>query len=125
MCTPPVVNQIACENPLQGQDAAIWEVPAAGDPTIQGFATAMSRNKGETVGLKIRSSTPNYQIDILRLGYHGGDGARVIASGLTPTNTTSQPECETFDEVGLIDGGNWAISRSWSVPLTAVSGVYI
>ena len=39
----------------------------------------MSVNTGETVTFKIKSTTSNYHIDILRLGYYGGDGARLIA----------------------------------------------
>ncbi len=38
----------------------------------------MSVNKGQTVQFKIKSATSNFHIDILRLGYYGGDGARVL-----------------------------------------------
>ena len=86
----------------------------------------MSVNKGQTISFKIKSSTSNYHIDILRLGYYqNGDGARLIASNLAPTGTSTQPACQTFSTTGLIDCGNWAVSRSWTVPSTAVSGVYI
>ena len=47
-----------------------WEVDGAGDSTIQGYATSMSVNKGQTISFKIKSSTSNYHIDILRLGYY-------------------------------------------------------
>ena len=86
----------------------------------------MSVNKGQTISFKIKSSTSNYHIDILRLGYYqNGDGARLIASNLAPTGTSTQPACQTFSTTGLVDCGNWAVSRSWTVPSTAVSGVYI
>ena len=125
-CTPPVVNQVACENTQAGSPQSSWEVEGAGDSSIQGYATAMSVNKGQTISFKIKSSTSNYHIDILRLGYYqNGDGARLIASNLAPTGTSTQPACQTFSTTGLIDCGNWAVSRSWTVPSTAVSGVYI
>jgi N,N-dimethylformamidase beta subunit-like, C-terminal/Domain of unknown function (DUF4082)/Fibronectin type III domain len=125
-CTPPVVNQVACENTQAGSPQSSWEVEGAGDSSIQGYATAMSVNKGQTISFKIKSSTSNYHIDILRLGYYqNGDGARLIASNLTPTGTSTQPACQTFSTTGLIDCGNWSVSRSWTVPSTAVSGVYI
>ena len=80
-CDPPVTNPVACENTLPGADPSTWEIDKAGDDSIQGFATAMSVNKGETVSFKIKSATPNFRIDILRLGYYGGKGARADRSG--------------------------------------------
>src|SRR3954469_2258498 len=124
-CTPPVVNAVACENSLPGTPESQWEIDGSGDPSIQGFATSMSVNKGDTVGFKIKSPTSNYHIDILRLGYYGGDGARRVASNLTPTGSSNQPACQTFSDTGLIDCGNWALSATWTVPSTAVSGVYL
>src|SRR4051794_22563230 len=79
-CTAPVVNQVACENSLPGTPESQWQTDGAGDPTIQGFATSMSVNKGDSVSFKVDSPTTNYKIDILRLGYYNGDGARTIAS---------------------------------------------
>ena len=43
-----------------------WEVDGAGDSSIQGYATSMSVNKGQTISFKIKSTTSNYHIDILR-----------------------------------------------------------
>ena len=124
-CTPPVASEVACENTKPGAAPQSWEITNSGDPSIQGFATAMSVDRGEAISFKIDSETPNYTIDILRLGYYGGDGARRIASNLTPTGPSSQPECMHFADTGLIDCGNWSVSRSWTVPSNAVSGVYI
>ena len=36
-----------------------------------------------------------------------------------------QPSCLTDATTGLIDCGNWGVSASWTVPATAVSGVYL
>lgn len=123
-CDAPVTNAVACENTKAGAPEG-WEVQGSGDSTIQGFATSMSVNKGGTISFKIKSSTPSYRIDIMRLGYYGGAGARTIASNLTPTSTAAQPACQTFADSGLVDCGNWSVSRTWTVPSTAVSGVYI
>jgi len=100
-----------------------WEITGVGDDSIQGFATKMSVNVGQSISFKVDTSAP-YHIDILRLGYYDGDGARKIASNLTPT-ARNQPSCLTVQATGLIDCGNWAVSASWTVPSTAVSGVYI
>jgi hypothetical protein len=125
-CDAPVVNPVACENTKAGTPRSDWEISGAGDDTLQGFATQMSVNKGETVQFKIKSTTAAaYHVDILRLGYYGGDGARKLASNLAPTGTSTQPACQSQASTGLIDCGNWAVSLSWTVPSTAVSGVYI
>src|SRR3954468_723937 len=46
-------NAIVVENRLAG--ASDWDVNGAGDLTIQGFATDISVNKGETVHFKIKT----------------------------------------------------------------------
>jgi hypothetical protein len=124
-CDPPVTNPIACENTKPGADPSTWEIDGAGDPSIQGYATQMSVNKGDPISFKIKSQTSNYHIDVLRLGYYGGDGARLIASNLTPTGSSTQPSCAQDSSSGLVDCGGWSVSRTWTVPSTAVSGIYI
>ncbi len=37
----------------------------------------------------------------------------------------TQPACLTDPTTELTDCGNWAVSASWTVPTTAVSGVYM
>jgi hypothetical protein len=126
-CGPPVLSVIACENTLPGDPESDWKVNGIGDSTIQGYATSMSVNVGETVQFKVKSTAASYHIDILRMGYYQGNGARKIASGVRPSVSLpqSQPNCLTDASTGLIDCGNWAVSASWAVPTTAVSGVYL
>jgi Domain of unknown function (DUF4082)/Fibronectin type III domain/Mo-co oxidoreductase dimerisation domain len=126
-CTPPVTNAVACENTLPGDPASDWAVQGVGDAAIQGYATTFSVNVGQTESFKIKTVSTNYHIDILRLGYYGGDGARIIQAGIKPTAALpqTQPACNVTDGTGLIDCGNWSVSASWTVPSTAVSGVYI
>jgi hypothetical protein len=124
-CDPPVSNRILCENSLPGTPESVWGIDGAGDQSIQGFATAMSVTPGTAVNFKIKSSTTGYKIDIYRLGYYGGDGARRVDGDLVPTNTAAQPACATDSASGLVDCGNWSVSRSWTVPSTALSGVYV
>jgi hypothetical protein len=120
-------NPIVCENALPGDAPSDWQVKGVGDPTIQGFATSMSVNAGQTISFKISTPASSYHIDILRLGYYAGNGARLIASHLKPSAKLpqSQPACLTDSSTGLIDCGNWGVSASWTVPTGAVSGLYI
>src|ERR1035437_7414752 len=126
-CGPPVTSVIACENSQPGDPQSDWQVDGAGDTAIQGFATSQSVNVGQTISFKVNTPSTNYHIDILRLGYYQDNGARKIAAGIKPSATLpqSQPACLTQATTGLIDCGNWGVSASWSVPSTAVSGLYV
>jgi hypothetical protein len=127
-CGPPVTSVIACENTKPGDPPSDWQVSGAGDSTIQGFATSMSVQPGQTISFKINTPSTKYHIDILRIGYYQGNGATKVVSGLLPSVTLpqSQPACKNdTTQTGLLDCGNWAVSASWTVPSTAVSGLYI
>ena len=122
---PP--NAIVAENCLAGTSSSVWDVngQGAGDPTIQGFATDISVNVGNTIYFKIDTPASNYTIDIYRMGYYQGNGARLVTS-IKPSATLpqTQPACVSDTVTGITDCGNWAVSASWAVPSTAVSGVY-
>ena len=124
-CTSPA-NAVVAENCLPGSPASQWDVSGAGDPSIQGFTTSFSIQPGDTVHFKIATDAVAYTIDIYRIGYYGGAGARHVAQ-LTPSATLpqTQPACLSDGTTGLVDCGNWSESGSWSVPAAAVSGVYI
>ncbi|MCX2749958.1 hypothetical protein OOZ51_19405, partial [Arthrobacter sp. MI7-26] len=126
-CSIPVTNPVACENTLAGNPDSEWQVFGAGDDTIQGYGTSMSVNIGESIAFKILTPASSYHIDVYRLGYYQGLGARKVASNLLPSAALpqTQPACNTYSDTGLIDCGNWSVSASWAVPSTAVSGVYI
>ncbi|MEX6689955.1 DUF4082 domain-containing protein [Danxiaibacter flavus] len=119
-------NAIVTENQLPGNPSAQWDIQGAGDLSIQGFATDISVNKGETVHFKIKTNASNYSIDIYRIGYYQGNGARKVGTGvITATLPQTQPN-DLYDvATGLTDCGNWNESAHWDVPATAVSGIYI
>ncbi|PYR93364.1 MAG: hypothetical protein DMF84_10265 [Acidobacteria bacterium] len=121
----PTVNPVACENQNPGDPASQWDVSGAGDTSIQGFATDISVAPGGTELFKIDTSASAYSIDLYRIGYYGGMGARKIAT-IAPSASLpqNQPNCLTNAASGLIDCGNWAVSASWQVPANAVSGIY-
>ncbi len=119
------INPIVTENQNPGTPPSVWDISGAGDPGIQGFATDISVNKGQTVDFKISvtGAATNYNITIYRLGYYQGNGARQIIDLGSGFPGVSQPAPIT-DATGLVDCGNWALSASWAVPATATSGIY-
>ncbi len=126
-CAPPNGNPVVCENQQTGAPSSEWDINGggAGDVTIQGFSTDISVNRGDTIDFKIDTDATSYQLDIYRMGYYGGFGARKVAT-VTPSATLPQvqPACLSDVTTGLVDCGNWAVSASWAVPSTAVSGIY-
>jgi len=123
-CDAPA-NPIEAENCLPGNPPGQWYVVGAGSSNIQGFTTDISVNVGQTVFFKINTSAAAYSINIYRIGYYRGNGARFVAS-VSPSVALpqSQPPCLWDGSTGLTDCGNWAVSASWTVPSTATSGVY-
>ncbi len=129
-CTSPA-NAIEAENCLPGTPQSQWDISGAGDPSIQGFATDISFNVGQTVNFKINTTSTKYHLDIYRMGYYQGDGARLIvgealSNPVLPSVTLpqTQPACVTDTTTNLVDCGNWAVSASWTIPATATSGIY-
>jgi hypothetical protein len=117
-------NPIVVEN---GQAGTLdnWDVAGAGDASIQGFATDISVNKGDTVSFKVKTDSNNYVIDIYRLGYYNGAGARKLTT-VSPSVSLpqAQPACVIDSATGLADCGNWGVSASWSTA-GATSGIYL
>ncbi len=125
-CNPAAANPIVCENSKQGNSPSEWDISGAGDSSIQGFATEISVNQGQAVHFKVKTDASAYRIDIYRVGYYGGQGARKVASILPSASLPqSQPACLSDASTGLIDCGNWGESASWLVPANATSGIYI
>ncbi len=121
----PTLNKIALENMKQGNPISEWGIEGDGKGTIQGFATEISTNIGGTVDFKIATDSTHYRIDIYRMGYYGGAGARKVDSIEQQLTTAQiQPHPIVDMSLGLIDCGNWSVSASWQIPSDFVSGVY-
>lgn len=122
------MNPIVCENSKSGSPMSDWYAPNAyGD--IKGFSTKESVQAGDTVQFKIQSKT-SYHVEIYRLGWYGGDGAREMSTAAQaavtyPANYNANPANCITRTTGLVDCGNWPVTASWTVPADAVSGLYI
>ncbi len=120
-------NPVSIENALPGNPAAEWDIAGAGDLSIQGFSTDISINTGGTIHFKIDVKAPatNYSIKIYRLGYYGGNGARLVSDLGNAFVGVAQP-APLFDAVtGKTDCSNWShTNESWTAT-GAVSGIYI
>src|SRR3954447_25988302 len=79
-CDVPITNPVACENTKAGNPASEWDVTGAGSTAIQGYATDISTNHGGVVTFKVSTPASAYRIDIYRMGYYAGSGARKMAT---------------------------------------------
>ncbi|WP_236147190.1 DUF4082 domain-containing protein [Scytonema millei] len=123
ICAAPT-NAIVAENCLTGNPATEWDISGVGDTSIQGFASDMSVNRGETVNFKIKTNASSYRLDIYRMGYYRGMGARKVTTVQVLNRPQTQPNCLNDAATGSIDCGNWAVSASWAIPTNATSGIY-
>jgi hypothetical protein len=118
-------NAIVLENCYPGNNP--WNVRntatiAAGG--IEGYATAVSINRGDSVDLKVNSATGStFRAEVYRTGYYGGAGARLY-SVITGIPGTAQPACTTDSTTGLIDCSNWQTSFSLTTTASWPTGVY-
>jgi methionine-rich copper-binding protein CopC len=117
---------IAQENQLPGNPQSEWGIGGSGDPSLQGFATDISVDQGQPIQFKITDTNlAPYRIDVYRMGYYGGMGARKVHT--IPSSQTLrviQPAPIRDSVTGLIDAGNWSVAASWNVPSDATSGIY-
>ncbi len=118
-------NPIVIENANAGNPIAEWGVPDFRDNRIAGFRTKMSLNAGETVRFKINvQGGANYTLKIYRIGYYGGNGARLMADLGTRAGDI-QPGGISDPATGSLDCSNWSEAAAWAIPASAVSGFYI
>src|SRR5262245_65774520 len=108
-------NEISIENALPGNPASEWDVSGAGDSSIQGFATDISAAPGDMVQFKIATPSNKFRIDIYRLGWYGGMGARKVATvPSTATTPHNQPACMNTAAPGLRHCGTSLMWCSWT-----------
>jgi YVTN family beta-propeller protein len=124
-CEAPA-NEIVAENCASGAPVSEWDLGSTDSSQIEGFATDISVDQGQTVRFKVRTPATDYRIDVYRMGYYGGLGARKVAEVHPGVSLPqSQPSCLSDGPTGLVDCGNWDESAAWAVPANAVSGVYL
>ena len=119
-----MASAIATENAKPGTPESQWLIDNQ-DSSIEGFTSQFTVDHGQRIDFKINTPATDYRIDIYRLGYYGGDGARQVASITEHLASPQVQPAPKFDpSLNLVDAGNWSVSGSWNVPADAVSGVY-
>jgi len=118
-------NAIALENSFPGSTAWKLEGRAQAPTGLEGFATAISIDAGDSVDLKVTTADgAAYRIEIYRVGYYGGDQARLISvcPGLVGVD---QPDPQEDDSTGLIDCSNWTVTSTITTTPDWPTGIYL
>jgi hypothetical protein len=120
------LNPIQLENLKEGTREWSLANPAS-NREIEGYASRTSVGRGESIALFVNTSDPSYIIDLFRLGWYGGLGAR----RMIPTTWHSgvrQPQPSFDAGTGLV-ACHWGNPYTISVPLSPssdwVSGMYL
>ncbi|HSN05381.1 MAG TPA: N,N-dimethylformamidase beta subunit family domain-containing protein [Nitrospira sp.] len=95
------LNPVQIENRKPGTSDWILTKPAR-NHEIEGYASATSVNRGETIRFYVHSLAPAYRLTIYRMGWYGGSGARQM-SGPTELPGYRQPAPVQDAETGLIE----------------------
>lgn len=112
---------IPAENALPGHSRASFEFTSA-QWTRPGYADGFTYNVGDVVPFKV-DSPEAFTVEIFRLGYYGGAGARRVT---TITGTASTQPAATINPTTLeADASSWTTNATWTIPADAVSGLYI
>ena len=117
-------NEVVLENQKPGNPESEWGIDGAGSSNIEGFATDISANRGQTVNFKINTNSNNYRIESIGSAITAAWALARSTRSSIPASRASPRRC-AIATTGLVDAGNWSVSASWAVPADAVSGVYI
>lgn len=121
------LNPIQRENMRPGTQEWRLTQPAL-QREIEGYASSTSVNRGGRISLFVHTSAPSYRIEIYRMGWYEGTGARLVSGPLVrPGVTQPMPamdlhtgltECSWKDPY-VVTAGSKSDHEEW------VSGVYL
>jgi len=107
--------------------AALHVTNPATNREIEGYASAPSINRGESISLYVNTSEPMYTLEVFRIGWYGGQGSRSMITPLVlpgtkqpdpPIQATGLIECDWQDPY-VLQTSNSLDPSDWP------SGVYV
>lgn len=111
---PPAVapTLIALENAKQG--TAAWQLsnPALSHE-IEGYASATSLNRGDRIDFMVNTSAASFNVDIYRMGWYGGAGARLMKRYANLSRISQPMPC--LNSNGIVEC-NWHSNLTITVP---------
>jgi hypothetical protein len=116
-------NPIQIENTQPGDST--WDDFSANlsQTALSGYSSPISVNHGQTVNFYVTTTSASVTIDIYRMGWYGGTGARHMER--LGTYAGQQQAIPNPDPVTGIVVCNWQLTASLAVPSNWVTGVYL
>jgi hypothetical protein len=119
-------NPILRENALPGSPG--WRLPRAAPGAVEGYASRVSFVAGNRIDLHVSTSpAARYRVDIYRIGWYAGAGARRVACipGCGLDEAGSPRPVPPFDPVtGYLNAG-WPVTDRITVGRAWTSGYYL
>ena len=120
-------NPIQVENAQSGNGSAQWLPPHVPTTRIQGYASEASLLPGEDIHLHVGTAAGDrYRVDVYRLGWYGGSGARLVAC--LPSCGSDKPgqvfgTDQADPATGVVRAG-WPVTDVLTLPAASTSGYY-
>ena len=107
-----LVTTVSAETPIHRENSrpgdSSWMLENPADREIEGYASATSINRGESLRLYVSTGDPTFTMTVYRMGWYDGAGARRVKGPYTLTGT-QQPMPEPDPKTGLIEC-EWEVS---------------
>ena len=110
------------ENSRPGTTA--WRIPPTASPAIWGYADHSYAADGDQVTLYVSTPAASYHVDAYRVGYYGGDGARLVWRSSEQPGVV-QPACGRTSGTNMVSCDNWHASLSIRLDKDFVPGDYL
>ncbi|WP_220806800.1 N,N-dimethylformamidase beta subunit family domain-containing protein [Noviherbaspirillum aridicola] len=129
---PPQKNVIQLENEKTEGVTRDWYIEDrdyARLGEIEGYASATSINRGESIRLYVNTPEPGYTMSVYRIGWYGGAGGRLVAGPITRAGVV-QP-LPSVDSVNRLVECDWtdpyvlSVPRNEEDPTDWASGIYL
>ena len=117
-------NPVYLENQKAGNTS--WRLTNSYTTTdIAGYTSALSVQKGGSIGFKTSVAVPGtYTIQVYRMGYYGGAGARLIFTSPSLSGIT-QPACAVTNTATRLVECKWTTRYTLAVGSNWTSGLYL
>lgn len=114
-------NPVSTENLQPGTAEWMLGSPATAHE-IEGYASDTSVAPGGAIRLYVNTASPQYTIDVYRLGWYGGKGGRLVLSSIQRDGRAQIIPAPDAD--GLVEC-DWTDPYELTIPATWVTGIYL
>ncbi len=110
------------QNELPGTTA--WRIEGNPPGVISGWFDRVSATDGQAVTLYVSTDASTYVVRAYRMGYYGGDGARLVWSS-SELDGRLQPPCPVSPGTNMVSCDNWSPSLRVRITPAFVQGDYL